>query len=203
MLFVVQYLLIFETRSLVARGNRFFSILFTVKKQSPNSCFRPENDRCVTRDSLLPRTKQRLACRIWWACETREVVVAKFTTILVVWRFEFFYPVSRSFCTLTTMPPKHRAIRRPKRKFSGNQFTKPSKENAKRTKEAKEEAHGSNTLGQHTKKSVSSEKLLLKSNAMESKPGKVEFWVLSFKLIDWLLFQRILGKSCSESFQTR
>ena len=72
------------------------------------------------------------------------------------------------------MPPKHRAIRRPKRKFSGNQFTKPSKENAKRTKEAKEEAHGSNTLGQHTKKSVSSEKLLLKSDAMESKPGKVE-----------------------------
>ena len=117
--------------------------------------------------------------------------------------FWVFYPVSRSFFTLTTMPPKHRAIRRPKRKFSGNQFTKPSKENAKRTKEAKEEAHGSNTLGQHTKKSVSSEKLLLKSNAMESKPGKVEFWVLSFKLIDWLLFQRILGKSCSESFQTR
>ena len=73
------------------------------------------------------------------------------------------------------MPPKHRAIRRPKRKFSGNQFTKPSKENAKRTKEAKGEAHGSNTLGQHTKKSVSSEKLLLKSHAMESKPGKVEF----------------------------
>ena len=70
------------------------------------------------------------------------------------------------------MPPKHRAIRCPKRKFSGNQFTKPSKENAKRTKE---EAHGSNTLGQHTKKSVSSEKLLFKSNAMESKPGKVEF----------------------------
>ena len=72
------------------------------------------------------------------------------------------------------MPPKHRAIRRPKRKFSGNQFTKPSKENAKRTKEAKEEAHGSNTLGQQTKKSVSSEKLLLKSDTMEPKPGKVE-----------------------------
>ena len=88
--------------------------------------------------------------------------------------FLVFYPVSRSFFALTTMPPKHRAIRRPKRKFSGNQFTKPSKENAKRTKEAKEEAHGSNTLGQHTKKSVSSEKLLLKSDAMEPKPGKVE-----------------------------
>ena len=88
--------------------------------------------------------------------------------------FLVFYPVSRSFFTLTTMPPKHRAIRRPKRKFSGNQFTKPSKENAKRTKEAKEEAHGSNTLGQHIKRSVSSEKLLLKSDAMEPKPGKVE-----------------------------
>ena len=135
MLFVVQYLLIFETRSLVARGNRFVFILFTVKKQSPNSCFRPENDRCVTRDSLLPRTWQWLACRSWWACETREIVIAKFTTIPVSWRFEFFYPVSRSLFTLTTMPPKHRAIRRPKGKFSGNQFTKPSKENAKRTKE--------------------------------------------------------------------
>ena len=110
--------------------------------------------------------------------------------------FWVFYPVSRSFFTLTTMPPKHRAIRRPKRKFSGNQFTKPSKENAKRTKEAKEEAHGSNTLGQHTKKSVSSEKLLLKSDAMESKPSKVEFWVLSCKSqtcipkIKWRFFAR-------------
>ena len=187
MLFVVQYLLIFETRSLVARGNRFVFILFTVKKQSPNSCFRPENDRCVTRDSLLPPTKQRLACRqlmSLWNMRSCRCEIHNNTSGVAFW---VFYPVSRSFFTLTTMPPKHRAIRRPKRKFSGNQFTKPSKENAKRTKEAKEQAHGSNTLGQHTKKSVSSEKLLLKSNAMESKPGKVEFWVLSFKLIDWLI----------------
>ena len=65
------------------------------------------------------------------------------------------------------MLPKHRTTRRPKRKFSGNQFTKPSRENAK---SGTEEARGSNTLGQHSKKSASSKKLLPKSDAMELKP---------------------------------
>ena len=73
------------------------------------------------------------------------------------------------------MPPKHRTTRRPKREFSGNQFTKPSRENSKSAmKEANEEARGSNTLGQHSKKSASSKKLLAKFDAMESKPCKVE-----------------------------
>ena len=49
------------------------------------------------------------------------------------------------------MHPKNRAAWRPKRNFSGNQFTKPSRENAEgKTKEANEEACGSNNLGQHT-----------------------------------------------------
>lgn len=73
------------------------------------------------------------------------------------------------------MPLKHRTTRRPKRKFSGIQFTKPSRENAKRgTEEANEEARGSNTLGQHSKKSASSKKLLAKSDVMELKPRTAE-----------------------------
>ena len=73
------------------------------------------------------------------------------------------------------MPPKYRTTRRPKRKFSGNQFTEPSRKNAMSgTEEANEEARGSNNLDQHSKKSVSSKKLLLKSDAKELKPRKAE-----------------------------
>ena len=61
------------------------------------------------------------------------------------------------------MPPKFRSTKRPKRKFSGNQFTKPSKDS--HSDEPKEEAHGSNTLGEHTKKSMSSKKLFRRSVA--------------------------------------
>ena len=55
-LFFVQDLLVFETRSLVARGNGFVYVLFTVKKQSRKGCFPSENDRCVTKDFLLTHT---------------------------------------------------------------------------------------------------------------------------------------------------
>ena len=41
-------------------------------------------------------------------------------------------------------------------------------------KEMNEGVCGSNTIGQHSKQSVSSKKLLAKSDAMESKPCKVE-----------------------------
>ena len=54
----------------------------------------------------------------------------KITTLLVPRWFEFF-PVSRYFFTLPTMPPKHCATRRPRSKFSENHSTKPSRENAK------------------------------------------------------------------------
>ena len=70
------------------------------------------------------------------------------------------------------MPPKFRATKRPKGKFSGNQFTKPSKDS--QSDEPKEEAHGWNTLGEHTKKSVSSKKLLPNPEFPESKLFKDE-----------------------------
>ena len=60
------------------------------------------------------------------------------------------------------MPPKYRTTRRPKRKFSGNQFTEPSRKNAMSGTEANEEARGLNNLNQHSKKSVSSKKAFAK-----------------------------------------
>ena len=89
------------------------------------------------------------------------------------------------------MPPKHRTTRRPKRQSSGNQFTRPSRENAKSgTEEANKEACGLNTLGQHSKKSASSKKLLPKSDAMELKPCKAEepyeeeATIMGFRFVD-------------------
>ena len=70
------------------------------------------------------------------------------------------------------MPPKFRSTKRPKRKFSGNQFTKPSKDSQRDKR--KKEAYGSNTLGEHTKKSVSSKKLLPNPEFPESKLCKDE-----------------------------
>ena len=79
-------------------------------------------------------------------------------------------------------------------RFSGNQFTEPSRESAKSgTKEAIEEARGSNTLGQHRKKSASSKKILPKSEATESKPSKdeelheEEVRIVGFRFVDMKL----------------
>ena len=86
------------------------------------------------------------------------------------------------------MPPKFRMTKRPKRKFSGNQFTKPSKDS--QSNEPKEEAHGSNTLGEHTKKSVSSKKLLPNPKFPESKlfkdeePSQEEATITDFRFVD-------------------
>ena len=101
------------------------------------------------------------------------------------------------------MPPKFRATRRPKRKFSGNQFTKPSKDS--QSEEPKEEAHGSNTLGKHTKKSVSSKKLLPNPEFPESKPCKdtepcqQEATITGFRFVDMeLLSTAFSSMRCPE-----
>lgn len=75
-------------------------------------------------------------------------------------------------------------------------------------KEANKEACGSNTLGQHSKKSVSSKKLLAKSNAMESKASKVEepyeeqATITGFRFVDMELvstaFSAIRCADCGE-----
>ena len=103
------------------------------------------------------------------------------------------------------MPPNHRTTRRPKRKFSGNQFTKPSKDSKR--DEPKEDARGSNTLelGQHTKKSVSSKKLLPKPEFPESKPFKdtepcqEEATITGFRFVDMeLLSTAFSSMRCAE-----
>ena len=101
------------------------------------------------------------------------------------------------------MPPKHRTTRRPKRKFSGNQFTKPSKDS--KSDEPKEDARGSNILGKHTKKSVSSKKLLPKTDFPESKPFKdtepcqEEATITGFRFVDMeLLSIAVSSMSCAE-----
>ena len=56
MLFFVQDLFAFDSKSLVARGNRFVFMLFAVRNRSRNGCFHSKNDRCMTRDFLLAHT---------------------------------------------------------------------------------------------------------------------------------------------------
>ena len=96
------------------------------------------------------------------------------------------------------MPPKFRTTKRPKRKFSGNQFTKPSKDS--QSDEPKEEAHGSNTLGEHTKKSVSSKKPLPNPEFPESKlfkdeaPSQEEATITGFRFVDMEKFQHSQNK---------
>ena len=95
------------------------------------------------------------------------------------------------------MPPKFRSTKRPKRKFSGNQFTKPSKDS--QSDEPKEEAHGSNTLGKHTKKSVSSKKLLPNPEFPESKlfkdeePCQEEATITGFRFVDMELLSTVFS----------
>ena len=101
------------------------------------------------------------------------------------------------------MPPKFRTTKRPKRKFSGNQFTKPLKDS--QSDEPKEEAHGSNTLGEHTKKSVSSKKLLSNPEFPESKlfkdeePSQEEATITGFRFVDMeLLSTAFSSMRCAE-----
>ena len=95
------------------------------------------------------------------------------------------------------MPPKFRSIRRRKRKFQGNQYTKPSSENAKSDKkEVNEEAHGSK----------SSKKLLPKSDAEEAMKAEERYEeeaaVTGFRFVDMELlntaFSALRCADCGE-----
>ena len=116
--------------------------------------------------------------------------------------FEIFFVFSSLFTLKRIMPPKFRTTKRPKRKFLGNQFTKPSKDS--QSDEPKEEAHGSNTLGEHTKKSVSSKKLLPNPEFPESKlfkdeePSQEEATITGFRFVDMkLLSTAFSSMSCA------
>lgn len=80
---------------------------------------------------------------------------------------------------------------------------KPSKDS--QSEEPKEEAHGSNTLGKHTKKSVSSKNLLPNPDFPESKPFKgtepcqEEATITGFRFVDMgLLSTAFSSMGCAE-----
>ena len=67
MLFFVQGLLVFETRSLVARGNGFVYVLFTVKKQS-------RKGKRSLRDKGLSVNPYMTTVTLWWLVSLRNTI---------------------------------------------------------------------------------------------------------------------------------
>ncbi|XP_068672674.1 uncharacterized protein [Montipora foliosa] len=87
--------------------------------------------------------------------------------------------------------PKHRTKRRPKRRFLGNQFSKPAtaiaiKSDTNEDNQPKEEACGlgSPDSSEAIKKSVSSKKLLTKGDLIEEKPFTQEPTITGFRFVD-------------------